>query len=93
MPLYFFYIMVQKSQKWPKTQIKGGPALSFNESEQTKTVFAEWRRRWADLQNFASDFLVFAPGLRYDLSKFSDNSVYLVFRLRKTILNQVPRKN
>ena len=29
MPLYFFYTMVQKSQKWPKTQIKGGgPALS-----------------------------------------------------------------
>ena len=31
MPLYFFYTMVQKSQKWPKTQIKGGgggPALN-----------------------------------------------------------------
>ena len=28
MPLYLFYTMVQKSQKWPKTQIKGGPALS-----------------------------------------------------------------
>ena len=28
MRLYFFYTMVQKSQKWPKTQIKGGPALS-----------------------------------------------------------------
>ena len=28
MPLYFFYTMVQKSQKWPKTQIKGGPALA-----------------------------------------------------------------
>ena len=27
MPLYFFYTMGQKSQKWPKTQIKGGPAL------------------------------------------------------------------
>ena len=27
MPLYFFYTMVQKSQKSPKTQIKGGPAL------------------------------------------------------------------
>ena len=27
MPLYLFYTMVQKSQKWPKTQIKGGPAL------------------------------------------------------------------
>ena len=27
MPLYF-YTVVQKSQKWPKTQIKGwGPAL------------------------------------------------------------------
>ena len=30
MPLYFFYTMVQKSQKWPKTQIKGGgPALRW----------------------------------------------------------------
>ena len=28
MPLNFFYTIVQKSQKWPKTQIKGGgPAL------------------------------------------------------------------
>ena len=24
MPLHLFYTMVQKSQKWPKTQIKGG---------------------------------------------------------------------
>ena len=30
MPLYLFYTMVQNSQKWPKTQIKGGPALSSN---------------------------------------------------------------
>ena len=28
MPLNLFYTMVQKSQKWPKTQIKGGPTLS-----------------------------------------------------------------
>ena len=28
MPLCVFYTMVQKNQKWPKTQIKGGPALS-----------------------------------------------------------------
>ena len=27
MSLNLFYTMVQKSQKWPKTQIKGGPAL------------------------------------------------------------------
>ena len=28
-PLNFFYTTVQKSQKWPKTQIKGGPALTL----------------------------------------------------------------
>ena len=28
MPLNLFYTMVQKSQKWPNTQIKGGPALN-----------------------------------------------------------------
>ena len=27
MPLYFVYTIVQKSQKWPKTQIKGGSCL------------------------------------------------------------------
>ena len=27
MPLNLFYTMVQKSQKWPKTQIKGGSCL------------------------------------------------------------------
>ena len=27
MPLNVFYTMVQKSQKWPKTQIKGGSCL------------------------------------------------------------------
>ena len=32
MPLYLCYTMVQKSQKWPKTQIKGGPALKRNVS-------------------------------------------------------------
>ena len=32
MPLYVFYTMVQKSQKWPKTQIRGGggPATDKN---------------------------------------------------------------
>ena len=30
MPFNLFYTMVQKSQKWPKTQIKGGPALNWN---------------------------------------------------------------
>ena len=30
MPLFLFYAMVQKSQKWPKTQIKGGSCLKLN---------------------------------------------------------------
>ena len=29
MPLNLVYTIVQKSQKWPKTQIKGGPALNL----------------------------------------------------------------
>ena len=28
MPLNLFYTMVQKSQKWPKTQMKGGSCLN-----------------------------------------------------------------
>ena len=35
MPLYLFYTMVQKSQKWPKTQIKGGPALNRLKASRT----------------------------------------------------------
>ena len=31
MPLNLFYTMVQKSQKWPKTQIKGGSCLKFRD--------------------------------------------------------------
>ena len=42
MPLNLFYTMVQKSQKWPKTQIKGGPALrSFGKS----SVLSIWERK------------------------------------------------
>ena len=35
--------------------------------------FSQNERRRADLQNGASDFLIFALGLSYDLSKFSDD--------------------
>ena len=41
--------------------------------------FSQNERRRADLQNVASDFLIFAPGLSYDLSKFSDD--FIPFRL------------
>ena len=35
--------------------------------------FSQNERRRIDLQNVASDFLIFAWGLSYDLSKFSDD--------------------
>ena len=35
--------------------------------------FSQNERRRAYLQNVASDFLIFASGLSYDLSKFSDD--------------------
>ena len=35
--------------------------------------FSQNERRRVDLQNVASDFLIFAQGLSYDLSKFSDD--------------------
>ena len=34
--------------------------------------FSQIERRRADLRNVASEFLIFALGLSYDLSKFSD---------------------
>ena len=35
--------------------------------------FSQNERRRAVLQNLASNFLIFAPGLSYGLSKFSDD--------------------
>ena len=35
--------------------------------------FSQNERRRADLQTVVSDFLIFAQGLSYDLSKFSDD--------------------
>ena len=46
MPLLLFCTMVQQSQKWPKTQIKGGPALKLEEKSCfnfMKTRF-DWER-------------------------------------------------
>ena len=44
--------------------------------------FSQNERRRIDLQNVASDFLIFACGLSYDLSKFSDD-FYPVFSTLK----------
>ena len=47
-------------------------------------LFSQNERRRVDLQNVASDFLIFALGLSYDLSKFSDDFTPF-FRLWKII--------
>ena len=46
---------------------KGAPrSVEFNLNRQKQ--FSQNERRRADLQNFASDFLIFVQGLSYDLS-------------------------
>ena len=44
----------------------------FNNCDRQKR-FSQNERRRADFPNVASDFLIFAWGLSYDLSKFSDD--------------------
>ena len=50
---------------------KKGPWVAPSNCDRQKR-FSQNERR-ADLQNFASELLIFAPGLSYDLSKFSDD--------------------
>ena len=52
--------------------------------------FLQNERKRADLQNHVSFFLMFAPGLKYDLSKFSvDFTPFL--RLSKTITKSLDK--
>ena len=43
MPLNLFYTMVQKSQKWPKTQIKGGSCLNSGKWPDSGQCFEPWK--------------------------------------------------
>ena len=52
----------------------------INCDRQKRFLQNERRIRRADLQNLASDFLIFAKELSYDLTKFSDDFT-LFFRL------------
>ena len=44
MPLNLFYTMVQKSQKWPKTQIKGGSCLKDSQMEKALRLGEKWSK-------------------------------------------------
>ena len=58
--------------------------LSFQRITIDKNVFAEWKKKGRS-KKVASKLLIFVPGLRYDLSKFSDEFTQLL-RLWKTII-------
>ena len=52
--------------------------------------FSQDERRRVDLQNIATDFLILAWGLSYDLSKFSEDFTPF-FRLSKTITKSLDK--
>ena len=43
MPVYVFYTMVQKSQKWPKTQIRGGGGPALNWLDTARKFTNDWQ--------------------------------------------------
>ena len=47
--------------------------LNFFTNRNRRKRFSQNERRKADLQNLASKFFIFAWGLSYDLSKFSED--------------------
>ena len=63
MPLTFFYTTVQKSQKWPKTQIKGGgPALIeywMLSAQETHEKHCNCNCNWQNLPHLVSNNLLF----------------------------------
>ena len=65
MPLYFFYTMVQKSQKWPKTQIKGVLLKEALTRDQGKKDVGWYFPKKCDLIDFG---LVIKTSRRNDLA-------------------------
>ena len=65
-------VITLETQKCRKRAPRSVEFNFFNNCDRQKR-FSQNERRRADLQNVASDFLIFALGLSYDLSKFSDD--------------------
>ena len=65
-------VITLETQKCRKRAPRSVEFNFFNSCDRQKR-FSQNERRRADLQNVASDFLIFAQGLSYDLSKFSDD--------------------
>ena len=74
MPLYFFYTMVQKSQKWPKTQIKGGGGGP--RKRLVSLCVVRGQRSWEgarQLVRHLSDFLYYLIGANDGCEKTHEN--------------------
>ena len=65
-------VITLETQKCRKRAPRSVEFNFFNNCDRQKRFLQPERRR-ADLQNDASDFLIFAKGLSYNLSKFSDD--------------------
>ena len=65
-------VITLETQKCRKRASRSIEFNFFISSDRHKQ-FSQNERRRADLQNVASDFLIFALGFSYDLSKFSDD--------------------
>ena len=85
MPLYFFYTMVQKSQKWPKTQIKGGSCLKclWKDADQEMKVLPTWCDTYYDGVSEAIQ-------VRPVVSLASQKGFFLSFRASSGIGIQIP---
>ena len=67
-----FLRMRSSDHIWEAKLSKKAPrSVEFITSCDRQKPFSQNERRRADLQNEASDFLIFGPGLSYSLSKFS----------------------
>ena len=57
--------------------------FNFFTNRKRRKRFSQNERKRADLQKFASNFLIFAWGLSYDLSKFSDDFTPFFFDVER----------
>ena len=95
MPLYFFYTMVQKSQKWPKTQIKGGPALTLCEAtaRSTKLRKMQFYKSVFYQKNEALLFITTLPCLKVFASLITKNKSKSSWHTEKFAKNRLKEKS
>ena len=77
MPLYFFYTMVQKCQKWLKTQIMGSPALKRKSAGLEKSTAI--RPLATKISRLASEKFLLADSLATESCRLADRLATKLF--------------